>query len=257
MGFGSFLGNMFSPIGDVLGAVTGSTQTGKAMQGRAQDQYAQAQIEREQARQISAPTAQELDMQMASIQNAQRQAQFEQSQLANLGALLGQISPVLAAGYQQQMAILSGQDTGALANPISRQIEIERQRQVSRIGQATGTGESTASIAANAQFAQQAGMARMNALQALSGINAQNMGAYTGALGAINQTTANTQNIQSSVLKALGSTQERQLNAALNTSLVNQAGAQYVGKIYQGQSEQGMLNTALGGAAGAWAGKKV
>lgn len=256
-GSSSPVGKVLNLIPQAIGSVTGANATGSAISGRAEDQWQQAQIERGQALKFAEPTAQELDQQRLMIESTGRQLAFEKQGLDNLGSLLGQISPVLAAGFAQQMAILKGEDTGALANPISRQIEIERQKQVSRVGQASGTGESTASIAANAMFAQQAGMARMNALQALSGINAQNAGVMFNALGAGNQTTANTSAIQSNVLKALGSVQERQLNASLNSSMVNQAGAKYAGQIYEGQATQGLLSSIAGGASGAYVGKKI
>jgi small-conductance mechanosensitive channel len=249
----SFLGNVFGGIGsgisDIVGGLTGANKAAKATQQMG------ARVEQETARAVSMaqPTANELDLLSQGLVQQQQQINFTNSQLASLGDLLAQISPILAEGYNQQLASMRGQNVG----PISRQIDIERQQNLNRQGASMGVGASgsSAGMMADALFGQQAGMARLQEQQGLSQMNAQNAqvaNALMGTGGNLFQSGAAT---RGSLFEAINTGVTRGVNAQLGLASVS--GSENLGRLYQGQSMQSMVNTALGAAAGAVAGKKV
>lgn len=196
---------------------------------------------------MAQPTAAQLTQDQIALTQQSQFLSFEKSQLDSLGALLAQISPVLAQGFAAQSAAMSGQNSG----PISKQIEIERQQNLNRqvAGMGTGASSSSAGMAADALFGQQAGLARQQDIQNLGQINAQNASIFGALAGNINQnaTTANT--LGQSIQSVLDSRQSRLVNAQLGYA--DSAGAGHVGDLYAAQARQGIFNTIAGSAAGA------
>lgn len=236
-------------VRDALGEITGANQAAEATQKIAEAKFGQT----ERAVGLAQLTAGELEQRQIQLSNQQRQLAFSSQQLDSLGQLLGQISPILAQGFQMQMGVLSGQNVG----PVSRQIDIERQqnlnRQIASMG--TGTSSSSAGMAAEALFGQQAGMARMQEAQQLGALNAQNASVFSALSGLGQDIGKTTQSVSSNIATLMGGQQERLVNAQLGLASV--AGASNVGQLYQGQATQGMFNTVLGSAAGALAGKYI
>lgn len=196
---------------------------------------------------MAQPTAEMLSQRAIALQNQQQFLNFEKSQLASLGALLAQISPVLAQGFAAQSAAMSGQNVG----PISKQIDIERQQNLNRqvAGMGTGASSSSAGMAADALFGQQAGLARQQDIQNLGNINAQNASIYGALAGNINQNAATSMNQSNSIFSALSDQQKTLVNAQLGYA--STAGAGHVGDIYAAQARQGIFNTVIGNVAGA------
>lgn len=228
---------------NLLGEVTGANKAAEAAQNIAEQKYYQT----EKAVGLAQLTAGELAQRQMQLDNQQQQITFSANQLASLGSLLAQISPVLAQGYQMQMGSLSGQNAG----PLAKQIDIERQQNLNRqvAGMGTGASSSSAGMAADALFGQQAGMARMQDAQQLGAMNAQNASVFAALAGAGQDIGKTNQSISSNISALMGGQQERLVNAQLGLASI--AGAGSVGQLYQGQATQGMFNTALGAAAGA------
>lgn len=250
----SLFDNPLLPTGtykEAFAELSGANQAADASQKMAEARELQVR----RAENISKPTANELEQVSYALSNQARQVAFNQTQLDSLGSLLAQISPVLAQGFQQQMAIMSGDDRGAFANPLSKQIDIERQRNLNRQVASMGAGASSSSagMMADALFGQQAGMARLQAAGQVGAMNAQNAGIYGGLMGQGLQIGASNQDISNSIMNALGGFQTRQANAALGVAGV--AGSNNVGDLYKGQATQQMVNTITGSIAGALAQK--
>lgn len=234
---------------NLLGEVTGANKASEAAQRIAEQKYYQT----EKAVGLAQLTAGELAQRQMQLDNQQQQLAFSASQLASLGSLLAQISPVLAQGYHMQLGAMNGQNSG----PISRQIDIERQQNLNRqvAGMGTGASSSSAGMMADALFGQQAGLARQQDISNLSNVNAQNANVFAALAGAGQDIGKTNQSISSNISTLMGGQQERLVNAQLGLASI--AGAGSVGQLYQGQATQGLFNSAIGGAAGALAGKYI
>jgi len=252
MGFFDTVGRVAAGVGTLgLSEVLyfGPKDAGDAAQAAAENVRSETGV----AVNMAQPTAEMLNQRALALQNQQQFLSFEKSQLDSLGALLAQISPVLAQGFAAQSAAMSGQNSG----PISKQIEIERQQNLNRqvAGMGTGASSSSAGMAADALFGQQAGLARQQDIQNLGNINAQNASIYGALAGNINQNAATSMNQSNSILNALSDQQKTLVNTQLGYA--STAGAGNVGDLYSAQARQGMYNTIVGSAVGALAGKAV
>jgi len=238
------------PMGAAAGASAGAALGGGMSSAKAAEKAAKSEADLASQNVFSAmPTAQELEQQSIMLANQQQQINFSKQQIDSLGDLLSQISPMLAEGFNQQLASMRGQNVG----PISRQIEIERQQNLNRQIASMGSGASgsSAGMMADALFGQQAGMARLQEQQAMSQMNAQNAQVATALMGQGAQFGQYNQNISNSILGNMNQLKQREMQARFGQ--VGTAGAGQVGNIMMGQQLQSMGSTVLGATAGGYA----
>lgn len=228
-------------------------------QANSQQAIAEAQLaEARRTQQMAVFEAKETPSELLAMQ---RQSQMydsflaqQQTQLKRQAELLGKIDPSIMQAFQGMQDIMSGKES-SFTQPLRNRLDIEKQRQDSRLRASMGSGyqSSSAGLQADALFAQSAAEAQQSAnvqaLGALAGVANTGIGASGALQSQTNALGAMAEGANQNMFGMQNQIQNRKINALLGTNTTQYQGASNIGALVNSSLSQQRQDALYGAAA--------
>lgn len=250
-GMGALIGSVVPGVGTAIGAAVGgglgfmSDMSGNAAARAAGDaanaQLSEAQYQRAQARQMTEGVT------VDALAHYDRAIAAQERSLARQEEMIKQIDPVVLEASQQALKLMRGEQSSTL-QPLQNQRNMQRQKILNQLREQLGPGAETSTMGMMAlnRFDSETANLYAGAQQQALG----NMGSIFSTFNAGRPSMINEAQAFGNLASNRQAVRLNQVSAMSpsNQAVYSSAGAPYVSAMMQGQQQQSMYNSMIGGA---------